>query len=217
MRAARERTCKMPKPEIRTRSPFLRCLVIKLTRFAEDGLPRALGELMILGQPCRQMLERNGACLGSSRWCFRFACARNRHDGLPSSEARKCAAVRDMIRALKESGVSAATRQNECSSPGRGSSEREVFRACAASRDIMESIRERSGIATGTWFSSAAAFRIERLRPPRPAARWLRSRITVRVDPLSAGHRTVRPGTVRRSPVPRSAARAGCRDRPGRC
>src|SRR3981081_1383148 len=46
---------------------------------------------MILVQPCRQMLERNGASFGSSRWCFRFAWARNRHDGLPSSEARKCA------------------------------------------------------------------------------------------------------------------------------
>jgi hypothetical protein len=63
-----------------------------------------------------------------------------------------------MIRALKESGVSAATRQKECLSPGRGSPERQVFRACAALRDIVESIRERSGIATGTSFSSAATF-----------------------------------------------------------
>src|SRR6185312_6436237 len=82
---------------------FLEMLGDQAHKVAEDRLPRAFRELMILGQPCRQMLERNGASFGSSRWCFRFAWARNRHDGLPSSEARKCAAVRDMIRGLMES------------------------------------------------------------------------------------------------------------------
>src|SRR6476661_2332419 len=69
---------------------FLEVLGDQAHKIAEDRLPRAFRELMILGQPCRQMLERNGASFGS-RWCFRFAWARNRHDGLPSSEARKCA------------------------------------------------------------------------------------------------------------------------------
>src|SRR3954453_21409896 len=82
---------------------FLEVLGDQAHKIAEDRLPRAFRELMILGQPCRQMLQRNGASFGSSRWCFRFAWARNRHDGLPSSEARKCAAVRDMIRGPMES------------------------------------------------------------------------------------------------------------------
>src|SRR4029078_13033896 len=69
---------------------FLEMLGDQAHKVAEDRLPRAFRELMILGQPCRQMLERNGAIFGS-RWWFGFSWARTRHDGLPSSEARKCA------------------------------------------------------------------------------------------------------------------------------
>src|SRR5262245_50787248 len=62
---------------------------------AEDGLTLAFREFVILGQPRRQMLEGDGtARFGGTRRCRCLSCARRRHDGLPSSEARKCASGR---------------------------------------------------------------------------------------------------------------------------
>src|SRR5262245_45403382 len=62
---------------------------------AEDGLTLAFRELVILGQPRRQMLEGDGtARFGGTCRCHCLSCARRRHDGLPSSEARKCASGR---------------------------------------------------------------------------------------------------------------------------
>src|SRR6266576_5740800 len=62
---------------------------------------------MIGRQPCRQMLERNGAAGLGTHWC-RFA----RHDGLPSSEARNAQMLGDMIRDRKESDLCALSGQN---------------------------------------------------------------------------------------------------------
>src|SRR3954470_14389728 len=127
---------------------FLEMLGDQAHKVAEDRLPRAFRELMILGQPCRQMLERNGASFGSSRWCFRFAWARNRHDGLPSSEARKCAGRKRYDSGLYgelcfrgiplKVGAVAIAR----SAGPQGSARPPRHR-----RDIVESIRERSGVA----------------------------------------------------------------------
>src|SRR5262249_15912788 len=70
---------------------------------AEDRLALAFREFVIGRQPCRQMLECNGAA--GSR-CFA------RHDGLPSSEARNARMLRDMIRDRKESDLSVSSGQN---------------------------------------------------------------------------------------------------------
>ena len=84
---------------------------------------------MILSQPCRQMLERNGASFGSSRWCFRFAWARNRHDGLPSSEARKCAGCKRYdLEALRKAVFPRQPAQNRPCRQRAGALERKVRR-----------------------------------------------------------------------------------------
>jgi hypothetical protein len=66
MRAARFLTCKMPRPAIRTRSPFL--FGDQADQIVEHGLPAALGHLVFGGQTCREMFQGDGSAdLGGSR------------------------------------------------------------------------------------------------------------------------------------------------------
>jgi hypothetical protein len=59
MRAARFLICKMPSPAIRIRSSFFKCLVIRVTRLSRKFAPRPFRQLVLFGQACGELVERN--------------------------------------------------------------------------------------------------------------------------------------------------------------
>src|SRR5262245_33836349 len=150
---------------------------------AKDGLALAFRELVILGQPRRQMLEGDGtARFGRTCRCHCLSCARRRHDGLPSSEARKCASGRRYDSRLDGKSLCAQNAANRASfgpPPPELPRERELFTSTGRDSAAGSTLRE-TDTSTARWQCLTGTVEYHKAGQVVPGGTYARRRAPIR-------------------------------------